>query len=142
MTLYLASDHAGYPLKELTKAYLAEHFPDLEVKDLGPDSDDSVDYPDYGKAAAQAVVRDNARGIIFCGSGIGIAIAANRVAGARAALCMTPEMAAGAREHNDANILSLGARLIDEKTAYACINTFLTTDFAGGRHERRVKKLG
>lgn len=140
--LYIASDHAGYALKERVKAHLATHFPDLTIEDLGAESESSVDYPAYGKAAAEAVVANNARGIIICGSGIGISIAANRVAGARAALCMSAEMAAGAREHNDANILALGGRLIDEKTAFDCVNAFLTTDFAGGRHEKRVKMLG
>jgi ribose 5-phosphate isomerase B len=141
--LYIASDHAGFTLKETLKQHLAATHPALRVMDLGTHSEDSVDYPDYGFAAAHAVVaEEGARGIILCGSGIGISIAANRVAGARAALCLTPEMAVGAREHNNANILALGARLSDAATAKACVDAFLTTDFAGGRHENRVKKLG
>ena len=141
--IFLASDHAGFSLKETLKHYLTETWPELVLSDLGPDTDESVDYPDYGFKAARAVAaQEGARGIIVCGSGIGMAIAANRVAGIRAALCVTPEMARLSREHNNANILALGARLIDEKTAKACVNAFLTTDFAGGRHASRVKKLG
>ncbi len=143
MTLYLAADHAGYALKNIIKEHLANHHPEFAVEDLGTHSEASVHYPEYGLKAAQAVVEDtNHIGIIICGSGIGISIAANRIPGARAALCLTPEMAALAREHNNANMLALGARLTDETTALACVDTFLTTDFAGGRHEARVKMLG
>lgn len=142
-TLYLASDHAGYALKEQLKPYLVTQFPEIAIHDLGTTSEESVDYPDFGKQAAQAVSDTlQAGGIIVCGSGIGISIAANRISGARAALCVTPEMAALSREHNDANILALGARLISEDTAYACIKAFLTTEFAAGRHQARVEKLG
>jgi ribose 5-phosphate isomerase B len=143
MNLYLASDHAGYDLKEQIKQHLAATYPAHFVYDLGTDSTESVDYPDYGFKAGYAVAGDaTARGIIICGSGIGISIAANRVAGVRAALCLTPEMAALARQHNNANIIALGARLTSEDIAKACVDVFLTTNFEGGRHEMRAKKLG
>jgi ribose 5-phosphate isomerase B len=143
MNLYLASDHAGFALKTKIKIHATTHYPNFTLHDLGADGEASVDYPDYGFACARAVVADGetARGIIICGSGIGISIAANRVRGARAALCMNATMATLARQHNDANILALGARLIDEETAYASINAFLITDFEGGRHEARTAKL-
>lgn len=137
----IANDHAGVALKQaLLPDIVARGFTPL---DLGTGTSDSVDYPDYGTAAAQAVAQGRAQfALIICGSGIGISIAANRVKGARAALCMTEEMARLARQHNDANILALGARLIDEATARAITETFLTTDFEGGRHAARVTKLG
>ena len=111
--------------------------------DLGTHSGDSVDYPDYGQALAEAITDGKAeKGIAICGSGIGISIAANRHPGIRAALVSTAEAARLARQHNDANVLALGARLTDEATAKACLEVFLTTTFAGGRHEKRVEKLG
>ncbi len=141
--LYIAADHAGFFLKEALKRYISSVYPTFFIHDLGTESEASVDYPDYGYKAAQVVATDAAsRGIVICGSGIGMTIAANRVAGVRAALCITADMARLAREHNNANILALGARLVDESTAKACVDLFLTTDFAGGRHEERVKKLG
>ncbi len=137
--LAIASDHAGYDLKEPIKA----HYADIEWIDLGTNSLDSVDYPDFGRAMGEAITSGEAqRGILVCGSGIGISIAANRFAKVRAALCTTPDMARLARQHNDANVLVLGARIIDEETAFACIDVFLNTEFEGGRHESRVKKLG
>ncbi len=138
----IANDHAGVALKEAL-------LPDIEAcgftpLDLGTDSADSVDYPDYGTLAALAVTQNRAQyAVIICGSGIGISIAANRIPGARAALCTTPEMATLAREHNDANILALGARITDDTTARDCLKRFLTTPFEGGeRHTRRIEKLG
>ncbi|MCF8496305.1 MAG: ribose 5-phosphate isomerase B [Alphaproteobacteria bacterium] len=140
MIIALASDHAGYALKERLKARLSGQ---IEFLDLGTDSEQSVDYPDFGRAAAQALQDGRAeRAILICGSGIGISIAANRFAFVRAALCVNPEMARLARLHNDANVLALGARLVDEDTAVACVEVFLNTAFEGGRHEGRVKKLG
>lgn len=136
----IANDHAGVTLKEaLIPVVRALGF---EVKNLGTDATDSVDYPDYGRLVAEAVARgDAAFGIAICGSGIGISIAANRVAGARAALCYDVRVAELARQHNDANILALGARLISEADAQAILKTFLTTTFEGGRHAARVAKL-
>ena len=143
MKLYIASDHAGYELKQFVKQFIWEMHLYVNVIDLGTENaEQSVDYPDYGFAVAQQVVDNtDAVGILICGSGIGISIAANRIKGARAALCANPLMAQLAREHNDANILVLGARMIDEKTAENCVDVFLTTNFAGGRHEGRIAKL-
>ena len=136
----IASDHAGFALKEvLAKQLAAEGF---EVLDLGADSEESVDYPDFAHAVARAIEGgEAARGVLVCGSGIGISIAANRHKGIRAANCHSAEAASLARQHNDANVLALGARLIDEATARACLTAFLTTEFEGGRHERRVSKI-
>lgn len=137
----MASDHAGVVLKTALKP-LVESL-GFSVTDLGTDSSDSVDYPVYGNAVANAVVSEQAEfGIAICGSGIGISIAANRVNGARAALCHTSLHAALARQHNNANILCLGARLIGEAEAQECVTRFLTTLFEGGRHGKRVEQLG
>jgi len=141
LTVALASDHAGFAMKTVLKDELAAlgH----EVLDLGTDGPQSVDYPDFGAAAAEAVAGGRAAlGVIVCGTGIGISIAANRRAGARAALCHDVTTARLSREHNDANILALGARIIGEEVAKECLRVFLATDFAGGRHQRRVEKLG
>lgn len=137
----IASDHAGFPLKELLKAELAAlgH----AVLDLGTDGPASVDYPDFGRACAEAVAAGRAgRGVVICGTGIGISVAANRNPAVRAALCHDATSARLAREHNDANILALGARLIGEEVARECLRVFLSTAFAGGRHVTRVAKLG
>lgn len=139
-TLVLASDHAGITLKSELKAYLAAK--GVPVLDVGTDSEASVDYPDFGKKAAEAIISGKAaKGIIICGSGIGISIAANRYPVIRAALCHSAELATLARQHNDANILALGARVVSEEVAKACVDAFLTTPFEGGRHATRVAKL-
>ena len=136
----LASDHAGYPLKEMLKDYVREL--GYQPLDLGTDSSDSVDYPDYGHALADAVTSNKATfGIAVCGSGIGISIAANRHAGARAALCHSGLTAALSRQHNDANILALGARIVGAEVAKDCVKQFLNTEFEGGRHQTRVEKI-
>jgi ribose 5-phosphate isomerase B len=128
-------------LKSKVKSWLQADGHD--VLDLGTDATDSVDYPDFGKAVGEAVAGGQAEcGIAICGSGIGITIAANRVAGARAANCASGLMARLARQHNDANILGLGERLLGEEVARDCVNEFLNTDFEGGRHQRRVDKMG
>lgn len=137
----VASDHAGYALKEVLKAELERlgH----AVLDLGTDGPESVDYPDFGLAAAEAIAAGEARlGVVVCGTGIGISIAANRVPAVRAALCHDVTTAKLCREHNDANVLALGARIVGEEVAKDCLRAFLETDFAGGRHVRRVDKLG
>lgn len=137
----LASDHAGYALK----AALVEdvHALGYEVLDLGPDSEASVDYPDYGRALAEAVAAGRAdRGIAVCGSGIGIAIAVNRHPALRCALVTSGLMARLARQHNDANAIALGSRIIGIETARDCVAQFLATPFEGGRHAARVAKLG
>lgn len=141
MRIAIASDHAGFALKAALCAWLRDSGHD--VRDLGPDSEARVDYPDFGyRLAEQVAAGAAAHGIALCGSGIGISIAVNRHPGARCALVSEPLSAALAREHNDANIIALGARLTGEDMARACITAFLTTDFAGGRHAARVAKLG
>jgi ribose 5-phosphate isomerase B len=141
--LYIASDHAGVALKEQIIDYLHSNFADYKVVNLGTDdATRSVDYPDYGHALARKVAAESgARGIVICGSGIGISIAANRHPEVRAALCMNVEMARLSRLHNDANVLALGARLMDAADAFACVDAFLNTDFEGGRHTDRIAKL-
>ncbi|MGV8997049.1 MAG: ribose 5-phosphate isomerase B [Parvibaculaceae bacterium] len=137
----IANDHAGTTLKQaLLPVIRAAGY---EVLNLGTDSNDSVDYPDYGKRLGETVASGAAQyGIAICGSGVGISMAANRIAGARCALCTSAEVAGLARQHNDANILALGARFVSEADAVAMLNTFLTTGFEGGRHQARVEKLG
>ena len=137
----IASDHAGYDLKYT----LVEELQTLghEVLDLGTFDRESVDYPDFGKAVALAVADGKAeRGIVVCGTGIGISIAANRHPGVRAALCLNDTMARLSREHNDANVLALGARIIGAEVAKDCLKAFLDTEFGQGRHVPRVAKLG
>ena len=137
----IASDHAGFELKRS----LAEGLSQIgyDVLDLGTDGPDSVDYPEFGQALARALQDGRAdRGVLICGTGIGIAMAANRFSGVRAAVCHDETSARLAREHNDANVLALGARLLGEEVATNCLRTFLSTDFAGGRHARRVLMIG
>lgn len=139
-TVALASDHAGYRLKEL----LADHLraQGYELLDLGTRSSESVDYPDFADAMAKAIASGRAeRGVLICGTGIGISIAANRHRAVRAALCHNSTAARLARQHNDANVLALGARIIGEEVAKECLEVFLETEFEGGRHQRRVAKL-
>lgn len=136
----IASDHAAIEMKAALVAWLESRGD--EVVDLGPATADSVDYPDFGYKLAAAVSSGEAsRGIALCGSGIGISIAVNRNAGCRCALVSEPLSARLAREHNDANVIALGARLIGIEMAKACVETFLATDFLGDRHVRRVEKL-
>jgi ribose 5-phosphate isomerase B len=140
MKIAIASDHAGFAYKERIKAELAKlgH----EVRDFGTSSDAPVDYPEFIRPAAQAVARGECeRGIVLGGSGNGEAIVANKVRGIRCALCWTEQTAKWAREHNDANVLALGQRTIDEATALHIVRTWLATLFEGGRHERRVKAI-
>ena len=140
MRIALSADHAGYVLKDVLAAWLAEE--GHEVIDLGTNSGDSVDYPDFGARLGRAVASGDAdRGIAICGSGIGIAIAANRNPGCRCAQVNEPLSASLARTHNDANAIALGARLIGPDMAKACVAAFLATDFEGGRHQRRVDML-
>lgn len=140
MKIYFANDHAATKLKfDLIKHYENK----FQCINLGCDSDESVDYPDFGYKLANALKDDlDAFGVVICGSGIGISIAANRHLHIRAALCHCEEYAKLAREHNNANVIALGARFISLDDAIKCIDTFLATPFLGGRHENRVKKLG
>ena len=140
MRIALGSDHAGYELKTVVAKHLAEG--GHEVIDFGTDSSDSVDYPAFCAATARSVVAGDADfGIVFGGSGQGEQIAANKVHGARAALCSNEFMARLAREHNDANVLSLGGRVLGNELALAVVDVFLGTTFAGGRHARRVGQI-
>lgn len=141
MRIAIASDHAAIALKAVLAEWLraAGH----EVDDLGPHDGASVDYPDYGYKLAEAVASGSAeRGVALCGSGIGISIAVNRDPKVRCALVSEPLSAALAREHNDANAIAIGARLTGEAMAIACLEAFISTPFAGGRHQHRVDKLG
>lgn len=140
MKIALGCDHGGYELKETVKKYLEEK--GYEVLDLGCHSTESVNYPVYGKAVGNAVVNKEADyGIVICGTGIGISIAANKVKGVRAALCMNTTMARLTREHNNANVLAMGARLLGDVLALEIVDTFLNTEFQGGRHTERVAML-
>lgn len=140
MRIAIASDHAAIGLKAELREYLIEQ--GHEVADLGPDSADSVDYPDFGYKLASVIADGTAqRGIALCGSGIGISIAVNRNLACRCARVSEPLSAALSREHNDANVIAMGARLIGLDMAKACLDAFLSTDFGGDRHVRRVGKL-
>ncbi len=141
MRWFAGADHAGFGLKR----HLVELLRGLgdEVIDLGTDSEQSVDYPDFGAAVGRAVAsaRTPTLGLIICGTGVGISIAANKVPGVRAALCTEAFTATAARAHNDANVIALGARVIGAGVAEACLRAFRDTAFEGGRHGRRVAKL-
>lgn len=140
-TIAIASDHAAIEMKTALVEWLTDG--GHRVLDLGPGTADSVDYPDYGYKLARSVANGEAEfGIALCGSGIGISIAVNRNPACRSALVAEPLSAALAREHNDANVIAMGARLIGIEMAKACVTAFLNTEFAGGRHQRRVDKLG
>jgi ribose 5-phosphate isomerase B len=141
MKIALASDHGGFEMKEDIKKFLLAN--QYEVTDLGTDNcNESVDYPNYGKMCAEEVVSGRAdKGIVFCGTGIGISIAANKVKGARCALCTSVHMAEMARCHNDANLLALGGRTTELELAINIVKTWLNTQFEGGRHQRRVDLL-
>jgi ribose 5-phosphate isomerase B len=136
----IASDHAAVELKAALVAHLRAQ--GHEVDDLGPAGADSVDYPDYGYKIAEAIAAGSAdKGVALCGSGVGISIAVNRHPAARAALVSEPLTARLARQHNDANVIAMGARLIGPEMAKECVDIFLATPFAGDRHQRRVDKL-
>lgn len=140
-TVALAADHAGFELKNLLREELKAQ--GYDILDLGTNSSDSVDYPDFGRQLGETVASGKAKiGVAVCGSGIGISIAANRIPGCRAALVHDITTARLSRQHNDANVLALGARLIGTDTARDCLKAFLETPFEGGRHQRRVDKLG
>lgn len=137
MKIVIASDHAGFFLKEKIKDFLQKE--GLEVLDMGTYSSVSVDYPEYGFKAVEKLLKGEAeRGILICGTGIGMSIIANRFPGIRAALCHEPFSAQMARRHNNANVLVLGGRLIGDGMAVEIVRVFLTTEFEAGRHERRI----
>lgn len=136
----LGADHGGFTLKEIIKKHLLEK--GYEVEDFGTNSTESVDYPKFGKLVANAVLKKSVDcGILICGTGIGISIAANRILGVRAALCTNTTMAKLSRQHNDANILALGGRMVGDVLALEMVDVFLTTKFERGRHSRRVENL-
>ncbi|MBQ3329335.1 MAG: ribose 5-phosphate isomerase B [Eggerthellaceae bacterium] len=140
MIVSIAADHAGFEEKQRLVGYLAElgH----EVIDRGPNTDDRVDYPDFAVLVARDIASGEAeRGVLVCGTGIGMAVAANKVHGIRAANVTSPEFAALAREHNDANIVTVSGRFVTDEVNRAIVKTFLETEFGGGRHAGRVEKI-
>ena len=138
--IFISSDHAGYKLKEAIKLHLSKN--KLSFLDMGPHSDGRVDYPDFAhKVARQVKTNKNNVGILVCGSGMGMNIAANRHKNIRAAQCFNLKSTKLSRLHNDANIITLGSRLLTKKLAINCVNTFLNTKFEGGRHSKRIKKI-
>lgn len=139
-TVAFASDHAGYQMKKMIEKYVTEK--GYAVRDFGTDSEESCDYPDFAHPAAEAVESGECDfGICLCGSGNGMQMTLNKHQGIRAALCWTPELAALARQHNNANILVLPARFIDDEMALRIVDAYLDAKFEGGRHERRVAKI-
>ncbi len=140
LTIAVGSDHAGFPLKERIKGFLVSK--GYAVLDFGTTSTDSTDYPLFAKEVCLAVQRGEAqRGILVCGTGIGMCITANKFKGIRAALCLNEYMARMSRKHNDANVLCLGDRILGEELALSIVEVWLNTDFEGGRHERRVQLI-
>jgi len=140
MKIALASDHAGFELKEIIKEYL--QFNKYDYTDYGTDSLDSVDYFDYGVKAAEAVAKGEAdRGIVMCGTGIGMTISANKVRGIRCALCHDVYSAEMTRAHNNSNMLAMGGRVIGRDLAIRIVKAWLESDFEGGRHQRRINKI-
>jgi ribose 5-phosphate isomerase B len=138
-TIFFGSDHAGFSLKQTLVSLLTAR--GLKVEDLGPHSTDSVDYPDYAHAVCKRVVEEGGLGILVCGSGLGMSMAANKTAGIRAALCLNEYLARMARRHNNANVLCLGARVVGQDLAEAVTDAFLEAEFEGGRHQRRVDMI-
>jgi ribose 5-phosphate isomerase B len=140
MRVTIGADHAGFRAKEALKAEL--DLLGIECQDVGTHSEESCDYPDFAKRVAEAVSGGlSDRGVLVCGTGIGMAIAANKVSGVRAAVCHNTESARLSREHNDANVLALGSRLLSVEEMKVILRMFLQTEFAGGRHERRINKI-
>lgn len=141
MRISIASDHAGFAQKQSLKSYLQGQGHD--VVDRGPDSDERVDYPDYAEIVARDVAGGRAeRGVLVCGTGIGMAVAANKITGIRAANVTSPLFARLCREHNDANVVALSGRFVDEPVNREILDVFLSAAFGGGRHEGRVRKIG
>ena len=140
MVVFIGSDHGGYELKEQIKSFLEEI--GVDVEDLGTYSPESCDYPDIAQKVALNVAKSKEKGILICGSGIGMSIAANKVKGIRCALCHDAYTAEYSRRHNDANIIAFGGRTTGVEIAKQMVKIFLFTEFDGGRHERRVEKIG
>ena len=141
MKIALGADHGGYELKEKIKQYLVKR-EGIELIDFGTNSVESVDYPKYGHAVAKSIIdKEVDYGILVCGTGIGISIAANKIKGIRAANCTNTTMARLSRQHNDANILALGARIVGDVLALDIVDEFLSASFEGGRHQKRVDQI-
>lgn len=140
MNIAVGSDHAGYEMKQFVLSWLERH--GYQFEDMGPWSEDSVDYPDYAHKVAEAVAKGSFdQGILMCGTGIGVSIAANKVRGIRAALACGPEFAALARQHNDANVLCFSARFNDISNVDKILESWFASEFEGGRHQRRIDKI-
>ncbi len=140
--LVIGADHAGYETKENIRKFLESKFPDQRLTDVGTDSKDSVDYPDFAHQVAIKVSADaEAMGILICGCGNGVCITANKHKGIRAALCWTKEIASLARQHNNANVLCIPARFVSPETILKMVDEFLKTEFEGGRHAKRADKI-
>ena len=138
--IFLSSDHGGFELKEKVKSFLSDN--NFEYEDLGCSSLEPVDYPDFAKLLSKKIKdNNNSKGILFCGTGIGISMAANRFPHIRAALCTSVEMASKSRKHNNANVLALGGRILEDNLALEIVKEFLHTDFEAGRHSLRVDKI-
>lgn len=135
----IGSDHAGYELK--SKVIKELRSKGLEVVDCGTDSTESTDYPDFAHLVGESVQRAEGMGVVICGSGNGVNMTVNKYSNVRGALCWTPEIAELARQHNDANVLAIPARYVDDEIAFSMVDAFLSTEFEGGRHERRVNKI-
>jgi len=138
--IFIGCDHGGFELKTEIYNYIKGEMR-LDITDMGCFSKDSVDYPDIAEVVAKSVLEKNGLGILICGTGVGISIAANKICGVRCALCSEEYSARMTRKHNDANILALGGRTTGVELAKSIVNTFLTTDFEGGRHQKRVDKI-
>ena len=138
--IYISSDHAGFKLKEAIKDHLSKK--NIKFQDLGPNNNDRVDYPDFAHKVARKVKTNKKNvGILVCGSGMGMSIAANRHKNIRAAQCFNLKSTKLSRLHNDANVITLGSRLLSKKNALDCISIFLNTKFEGGRHAKRIRKI-
>ena len=137
--IVLASDHAGFELKELIKKFLVNKR--KKVVDLGTNNKNSVDYPDFAHRLSKKIKNNNQYGILVCGSGTGMGIAANRHKNIRAAICYNIRSTKLSRQHNNANVMAIGARLIKKNVAIKCVNAFINTNFEGGRHLRRINKI-
>lgn len=138
--IYIGCDHGGFALKQEIFKYIKEDLA-LEIKDLGCYDTSSVDYPDYAEKVCNKVIAENAQGILICGTGIGISIAANKIKGIRCALCSEPFSAEMTRKHNNANVLAMGGRTTGSELAKSIVKAFLSTDFEGGRHQNRLDKI-
>ncbi len=138
--IYIGCDHGGFALKQEIFKYIKEDLAE-EIEDLGCYDTSSVDYPDYAEKVCRKVIAENAKGILICGTGIGISIAANKIPGIRCALCSEPFSAEMTRRHNNANVLAMGGRTVGTELAKSIVKAFLSTEFEGGRHQKRLDKI-